>query len=65
MAEAKNAAGQALEALGKTCKDAGVPFAGDTIERNVVYEGILEASRGRGLRPDRHGLARPPGRSRP
>lgn len=44
MAEAKNAAGQALEALGKACKDAGVPFAGDTIERNMVYEGILETA---------------------
>lgn len=44
MAEAKNAAGQALEALGKVCKDHGVPFAGDTIERNVVYEGILETA---------------------
>lgn len=48
MAEAKNAAGQALEALGKTCKNAGVPFAGDTIERNVVYEGILETAEAEG-----------------
>jgi nucleotide-binding universal stress UspA family protein len=48
MAEAKSAAGQALEALGKVCKDQGVPFAGDTIERNVVYEGILETAEAEG-----------------
>jgi len=48
MADAKNAAGQALEALGKACQDAGVPFAGDTIERNVVYEGILETAEAEG-----------------
>jgi len=44
LAEAKNAAGQALEAIGKVCAEAGVPFAGDTIERNVVYEGIIETA---------------------
>lgn len=44
MAEAKNAAGQALEAIGKVCAEVGVPFAGDTIERNVVYEGIIETA---------------------
>lgn len=42
LSEAKSAAGAALDALGKVCKAEGVAFAGDTIERNVVYEGILE-----------------------
>ena len=45
MAEARSAAGQALEALGKVCKEEGVPFAGDTIERNVVYEGVIETAK--------------------
>jgi nucleotide-binding universal stress UspA family protein len=45
LAEAKNAAGQALDALGKACAAAGVPFVGDTIERNVVYEGVLETAK--------------------
>lgn len=44
LADAKNAAGQALDALAQACKAEGVPFAGDTIERNVVYEGILETA---------------------
>lgn len=44
LTEAKATATQALDALGKTCGAAGVPFAGDTIERNVVFEGILETS---------------------
>ena len=44
LSEAKAAAGQALEMLGKACAAEGVPFAGDTIERNVVYEGILETA---------------------
>jgi nucleotide-binding universal stress UspA family protein len=44
LAEAKSAAGQALEAVAKACEAEGVPFAGDTIERNVVYEGILETA---------------------
>lgn len=48
MADAKNAAGQALEALAKTCAAEGVKFAGDTIERNVVYEGILETAKAEG-----------------
>ncbi|HMN94729.1 MAG TPA: universal stress protein [Hydrogenophaga sp.] len=44
LAEAKNAAGLALEAVAKACEAEGVSFAGDTIERNVVYEGILETA---------------------
>jgi nucleotide-binding universal stress UspA family protein len=48
MAEARSAAGQALEALGKVCKEEGVPFAGDTIERNVVYEGVIETAKAEG-----------------
>ena len=48
LAEAKNAAGQALNALGKVCAQEGVPFVGDTIERNVVYEGVLETAQAEG-----------------
>jgi nucleotide-binding universal stress UspA family protein len=48
LAEAKSAAGQALDALGKACAAEGVAFAGDTIERNVVYEGILETASAEG-----------------
>ena len=44
LAEAKSAAGQALDMLAKACKAHEVPFAGDTIERNVVHEGILETA---------------------
>ncbi|OGB19531.1 MAG: hypothetical protein A2W72_10850 [Burkholderiales bacterium RIFCSPLOWO2_12_67_14] len=48
LTEAKSAAGQALDALSKVCADEGVPFVGDTIERNVVYEGILETAEAEG-----------------
>lgn len=48
MTEARSAAGTALDALAKVCNDAGVAFAGDTIERNVVYEGILETAEAEG-----------------
>jgi nucleotide-binding universal stress UspA family protein len=48
LTEAKAAAGQALEMLGKACEAEGVPFAGDTIERNVVHEGILETAKAEG-----------------
>lgn len=44
LTEAKAAASQALDAVGKVCAAEGVTFAGDTIERNVVYEGILETA---------------------
>jgi nucleotide-binding universal stress UspA family protein len=48
LTEAKAAAGQALYAVGKVCAAEGVAFAGDTIERNVVYEGILETAAAEG-----------------
>ncbi len=48
LAEAKSVAGQALEVIAQGCQAEGVPFAGDTIERNVVYEGILETAEAEG-----------------
>ncbi len=48
LSEAKSAAGKALDALGKVCAAEGVPFAGDTIERNVVYEGVIETAKAEG-----------------
>jgi nucleotide-binding universal stress UspA family protein len=48
LTEAKGAAGQALDALRKVCEAEGVAFAGDTIERNVVYEGIIETAEAEG-----------------
>lgn len=48
LAESRSVAGQALEALGKVCAAEGVAFAGDTIERNVVYEGIIETAQAEG-----------------
>lgn len=48
LAEAKSAAGQALDAVAKACEAEGVAYAGDTIERNVVYEGILETAEAEG-----------------
>ncbi|WP_439518058.1 universal stress protein [Hydrogenophaga sp.] len=44
LTEAKSAATQALDAVKLACAADGVPFAGDTIERNVVYEGIIETA---------------------
>ncbi len=44
LTEAKGAAGQALDLLRQACEADGVVFAGDTIERNVVYEGIIETA---------------------
>ncbi|OSZ74067.1 universal stress protein [Hydrogenophaga sp. IBVHS1] len=44
LTEAKSAAGQALDAVKLACAAEGVSFAGDTIERNVVYEGIIETA---------------------
>lgn len=44
LAESRNVAGHALEALGKVCAAQGVAFVGDTIERNVVYEGVIETA---------------------
>lgn len=48
LSEAKSVAGQALDALSKVCVAVGVPFAGDTIERNVVYEGVIETAKAEG-----------------
>ncbi len=48
LSEAKQAAGQSLDVLRKACEARGVPFAGDTIERNVVYEGIIETAKAEG-----------------
>jgi len=44
LTEAKAAAGEALAALRSACEAAGVACVGDTIERNVVYEGIIETA---------------------
>jgi nucleotide-binding universal stress UspA family protein len=48
LTESRNLAGQALDALGKVCAAEGVPFAGDTIERTVVYEGVIETAQAEG-----------------
>ena len=44
MTEARRAATQALDALAKICEAEGTPFVGDTIERNMVHEGIVETA---------------------
>jgi nucleotide-binding universal stress UspA family protein len=44
LTEAKSAAAQALDGVARVCKAEGVPYVCDTIERNVVYEGILETA---------------------
>jgi nucleotide-binding universal stress UspA family protein len=48
LTEAKTAAGVALEVARTACVAAGVPFSGDTIERNVIYEGIIETAEAEG-----------------
>jgi nucleotide-binding universal stress UspA family protein len=48
LAESRSVAGQALEALAKVCAAEGVPFAGDTIERNAVFEGVIETAQAEG-----------------
>jgi len=48
MAEAQSAAGRALEDIRQACVARGVAFEGDTIERNVTYEGILETAQAEG-----------------
>ena len=48
LAEAKAAADRALSDLKAVCEARGVPFVGDTIERNVTYEGILETAQAEG-----------------
>jgi nucleotide-binding universal stress UspA family protein len=48
LSEAQAVAGAALSAVSQACEAQGVPFEGDTIERNVVYEGILETAQAEG-----------------
>ena len=48
LSEAKQAANRSLEVLADSCKQRGVAFAGDTIERSVVYEGITETAKAEG-----------------
>jgi nucleotide-binding universal stress UspA family protein len=44
MAEAQTHASHSLSEIRQICEARGVKFAGDTIERNVPYEGILETA---------------------
>ena len=44
LSEVKAVAGKALGAVAYACSKQNVAFEGDTIERNVVYEGILETA---------------------
>ena len=48
LAEAQAAATQSLDDIRQTCVARGVTFDGDTIERNVTYEGILETAQAEG-----------------
>ena len=48
LTEAQAAAGQSLEDIRQCCVQKGVTFEGDTIERNVTYEGILETAEAEG-----------------
>ncbi len=43
--EAQVAATQSLDDIRQVCVARGVAFDGDTIERNVTYEGILETAK--------------------
>jgi nucleotide-binding universal stress UspA family protein len=48
MAEAQAAADRSLHDIRQCCETRGVAFAGDIIERNVTYEGILETAQAEG-----------------
>lgn len=48
LSEARAAAGQALDDVRKSCETHEVGFDGDTIERNVIHEGILETAAAEG-----------------
>jgi nucleotide-binding universal stress UspA family protein len=45
LTEARRAATLALDAVAKLCTAEGVPFVGDTIERNLVHEGVVETAK--------------------
>lgn len=44
LAEGQAVAQKALQRLSEVCAVQGVPFISDTIERNVVYEGIIQTA---------------------
>lgn len=44
LTEAQAAASQSLQVIRDTCAARGVTFVGDTVERHVTYEGILDAA---------------------
>lgn len=48
LSEAQVAATQSLDDIRQVCVARGVGFDGDTIERNVTYEGILETASAEG-----------------
>ncbi len=48
LSDAKRVAGDALDSVAAVCRAQNVPFAGDTIERNLVWEGILETAKAEG-----------------
>jgi len=48
LSEAQAAASQSLDDIRQCCEARGVTFNGDTIERNVTYEGILETAEAEG-----------------
>jgi len=48
LAEAQAAATQSLDDIRQICIARGIAFDGDTIERNVTYEGILETAQAEG-----------------
>jgi nucleotide-binding universal stress UspA family protein len=48
LSDAKRMAGDALDSVATVCRAQNVPFAGDTIERNLVWEGILETAKAEG-----------------
>jgi nucleotide-binding universal stress UspA family protein len=48
LSEARGSADRALVKLAQTCSAEGVDCASDTIERNVVYEGVIETAQAEG-----------------
>ena len=48
LSEAQAAATQSLGKVREIAEAAGVPFKADTIERNAVYEGILDTAKAEG-----------------